>query len=138
MRSLSVILCKVWLVAGFAVWFYWIGVTGLWLDWIRWAFHMTSPPRQHGSLLPVMSLMFFAFASAGVFGALLTLKNRGWGPPILYVNSAFGLLYGAVFLLAGGISDTGLPYAIAVGLIIVLSWATLFGVRRDPAAPGAR
>jgi hypothetical protein len=76
------------------------------------------------------ALLFLAFSVVGISGALLTLSNRSWGPAVLYVGSAFGLLYGGLYWLFGGVEDTGWLYASAVGALILLSLVTLAGVRR--------
>lgn len=77
------------------------------------------------------ALIFLVFAAFWVSGAVVTMRNRKWGPPILYVGSAFGLLYAGLYWLFGGVEDTGWLYASGVLFLIVLSVVTLVGVRRE-------
>ena len=79
----------------------------------------------------IAAVIFLVFACLGVSGSLATIRNGRWGPPILYIGSLFGLFYGGIYWFFGGMEDTGWLYAAGVGLLVLLSLATLVGVRRE-------
>jgi hypothetical protein len=118
MKRLRLVIASIWLAIATA-----IGVSCI--------ADIYSASRQGRRSEVYAALIFLAFSVVGISGALLTLRNRRWGPPILYVGSAFGLFYGGLYWLFGGAEDTGWLYASAVGILILLSVVTLIGVRRE-------
>ena len=118
MKRLRLIIASVWLVIATA-----IGMSCI-AD-IYSASHRGRNSEVHAALI------FLGFSVVGISGAFLTLRNRRLGPPILYVGSAYGLWEGSTYGLCGGGADTGRLYASAVGILILLSLATLIGVRRE-------
>jgi hypothetical protein len=77
------------------------------------------------------ALIVLVFSALAVLGAYETMRKRRWGPPVLLVIAAFGILYGGLYWLFGGVEDTGWLYAATVGILILLSLVTLVCVRRD-------
>ena len=76
------------------------------------------------------ALIFFGFSIVAISGAFGTIRHGQWGPPLLYIGSAFGVFYGGLYWL-GGVEDTGWSYATGVGLLILLSLATFVGVQPE-------
>ena len=118
MKRLRLIIASIWLVIATAIGIFCIA-------------DIYSASRDGRGSEVHAALIFLGFSVVGFSGALLTLRNRRWGPPILYVGSALGLFYGGLYWLFGGVEDTGWVYASAVGILILLSLVTLLGVRRE-------
>jgi hypothetical protein len=75
------------------------------------------------------SLIGLAFAVLVMVGAYLAMRNRPAGAMLLKVVSGLGLMYLVVYVLFGGVDDTGWVYHIGVVLLAVLSVVTLAGLR---------
>ena len=118
MKRLRLIVASIWLLTATA-----IGISCV-VD-IYSASHEGRNSEVHAALI------FLGFSVVGISGAFLTLRNRRGGALILYIGSAFGLSYGGLYWLFGGVEDTGWLYASGVGVLILLSLVTLFGVRRE-------
>jgi len=118
MKHLRMIIAGLWLFIGIAIAVYCI------LDIQR-----ALGQRLTGEVYA--ALMFFGFSMVAISGAFGTIRHGRWGPSVLYVGSTFGIFYGGLYWLFGGIEDTGCIYATGVGFLIVLSLATLIGVRKE-------
>ena len=79
---------------------------------------------QHNRGETNAALIFLGFSCVAAFGGYRTLRHKRWAFPTLCVSSLFGLVYGSLYWLFGGIEDTGWIYAAAVGALILLSAAT--------------
>lgn len=118
MKRLRVAIASVWLAVGAA-----IGASCI-AD-IHTALGQRRTSEVHAALI------FLVFSAVAVSGGFDTIRQGRWGPIVLYVGSAFGLLYGGLYWLFGGVEDTGWLYASGVGALILLSLATLVGVRQE-------
>src|ERR1017187_1314666 len=118
MKRIRVIIASIWLVIVAA-----IGVSCI--------ADICSASRQGRTSEVHAAVIFLVFSVVGLSGALVTIRNGRWGPLVLYLGSAFGVFYGGLYWLFGGVEHTGWLYASAVSLLILLSLVTLIGVRRE-------
>jgi hypothetical protein len=76
-----------------------------------------------------------AFGLFCIFGGFVALRDLPIGRVLLRVCAAVWLAYSVLYLLAHGVEETSIAYAVAVAVVVVFALTTLFVLRRPFPSP---